>query len=235
MMSGTDPMAMFQQLFQPGPASTPPQGLPPTQGSLAASPGLAQPTTTIGDLIQDRFATPIRPTSVTPADPMATAVKEAKTRYPWLKRFDKVAITKGNGPYESESYMPDATDNPKPGHYTVEVRSDNMKKNPQQWADLLGREGLDWLARSDPVFQSTAQQFVASMSDKQIKRSRERFKEEGSKGTFDDFMREAEAQEYIGGYLTPQAAPGWTGPKGEGQYTPEQIRLLEQLRAYLHR
>jgi hypothetical protein len=96
---------------------------------------------------------------------------------------------------------------------------------------------LDWLARQDPVYQSAAQAFGESMTDEQRKTSRARYerlqKTFGDLGTFDDFLKESEIQEYMRGYLFSDVIPGWAGKGGKGQYTPEQERMMDSLKDYL--
>ena len=154
-----------------------------------------------------------------------------------MKRFNNIALTQGTGAGESESYMPQAEDNPKPGSYTVQLRK--ASNNPSYWPALLGRESVDWLARSDPTYQTARQAFIKSMTPQQLRASRgayERDKKDfpgGVSNNFQDWLRDVQAQEYMGAYLVPESAPSWTGPKGEGQYTPEQIKLLDALRKSL--
>jgi hypothetical protein len=171
-------------------------------------------------------------------NPYAAAQQEALDKYPFLQRLGApIVLTQGEGPFESESYMPQSSDNPQPGNYTVQLRNKDLINDPSRWSGILGREGLDWVARQDPVYQSAAQAFKDSMSDEQRKTSRTRYdrlqKDFGDVGTFDDFLKESEIQEYMGGYLFSDVIPGWTGEKGKGQYTPEQERMMDSLKDYL--
>jgi hypothetical protein len=171
-------------------------------------------------------------------NPYAAAQQEALDKYPFLQRLGApIVLTQGKGPFESESYMPQSSDNPQPGNYTVQLRNKDLINDPSRWSGILGREGLDWVARQDPVYQSAAQAFKDSMSDEQRKTSRARYdrlqKTFGDMGTFDDFLKDSEIQEYMGGYLFSDVIPGWTGEKGKGQYTPEQERMMDSLKDYL--
>lgn len=170
---------------------------------------------------------------------MYDAINQASQRYPWMKRFGgKVALTQGTGAGESESYMPGAPDNPKPGNYTVQLRK--ASSDPSYWPALLGRESIDWLARSDPAYQAVRQAFINSMTHQQRTASQGAYARDkkdfpgGVSNNFDDWMRDVQAQEYIGAYLVPESSPGWTGPNGEGQYTPEQIQMLDRLKQHLN-
>lgn len=180
----------------------------------------------------------VAPMGVGTPDPYTTAIQRARLQYPWMKRFGNIALTQGTGAGESESYMPTAEDNPRPGSYTVQLRK--AANNPSYWPALLGRETIDWLARTDPVYKKAAAAFIKSMTPKQLSDARWAYQQdlkdfpEDKDRSFEDFLKGAQAQEYIGAYLVPESSPGWMGPKGEGQYTPEQIKLLDGLKTYLH-
>lgn len=173
-------------------------------------------------------------------NPMDIAVQNAVKQYPFLGRLGApIAFTEGTGPYESETYLPEAEDNPMKGHFTVQLRSEQAKSNKDVWPDLIASEGLDYLARKDPIYQRFADAFLNSMTPDQITNSLNRYRREqrknGEQRSFPDFMKGAELQEYMRGFLFPKAAPGWTGDKGEGRYTDEQKKLLTLLQAYLNR
>ena len=197
---------------------------------------MADLQTLLSGLTQPRPS--VAPMGVGTPDPYTTAIQRAKLQYPWMKRFGNIVLTQGTGAGESESYMPTAEDNPKPGNYTVQLRK--AAKNQSYWPALLGRESIDWLARSDPRYQAARDAFVQSMSPDQLRLSRRAYERDkkdfpgGVSNNFNDWLRDVQAQEYMGAYLVPESAPGWTGPKGEGQYTPEQIKLLDGLKTYLH-
>lgn len=171
---------------------------------------------------------------------MDLAVQQAMHQHPWLARLGApISLIQGEGPYESESYVPEADENPVKGHFTVQLRSQKAKTNQAVWPDLIASEGLDFLARKDATYQTFAQAFLRSMTPDQINNSMMRYRreqqEQGEQRSFPDFMKGAELQEYIRGYLFPKAAPGWTGEKGEGRYTEEQRKLLTMLHSYLYK
>ena len=184
---------------------------------------------------------PIQP-SATPAaaDPYAGAVQQALKQYPWLNKLGApIKLIAGDGPGESESFMPNADENPARGNYTVQLRSQKAKSNPQVWPDLIASESMDWLARQNPQYQTMAKQFRASMTEPQLRNAHQSYERDKKlfprdKRTFEEHMTKAQLQEYVRGYLFPKAAPGWAGAKGEGQYTPQQMQLLENFRQYLH-
>lgn len=166
-------------------------------------------------------------------DPYARAVADAKQQYPWVSKIPvPIKMFAGKGPYSSESYGPTEGNNPYPGNFTVELRKPQLIQNPSEWPALLGRESIDYLARHDDVVKQAAAAFIKSMTPQQLARSRERWmlgkKEDPTdKSTFEDFLREAEAQEYLGGYLLNMK--GWEN----AGWSPEQRALLARLKAYL--
>ena len=166
------------------------------------------------------------------------AVKQALQQYPWLRRLGApISLTQGNGPYESESYLPHEEDNPTPGHFTVQLRSEKAKQDISGWPSILASESLDYLSQRDPTYQRFAKQFLATMTPDQLNNVQQRYqrekKEHQEDRSFQDYLRDVDVQEYMRGYLFPRAAPGWTGPNGKGKYTLQQIQLFKQLQQYL--
>jgi hypothetical protein len=164
------------------------------------------------------------------------AVQAAVKKYPWLSKLDApIKLTAGTGPYETESFMPHEQENPEQGFYVVQLRSPRSKSNPALWPAILASESLDWLARMDPYYMKWSQAFLASMTNDQkaniARRYNNRLPDDSS--NYPRFLRNM-IQEYVRGYLFPEVAPGWIGPKGEGGYTPSQIQLLEALKSHLY-
>lgn len=164
-------------------------------------------------------------------DPYSAAVQKATQQYPWLKRMGvPIKLIVGKGPYMSESYDPHTDENPHPGNFTVELRNSRLVDDPSSWPAALGREGMDYMARHDPTFQSTAKQFRSLMTPDQLQRSHSRYEKEQKTGetrSFEEFMKGAELQEFIGGYVFDM--PGWRDVK----WTPEQRKLLDSLKEYM--
>ena len=167
--------------------------------------------------------------TLTPTD---QAVQQAQQQYPWLASMaPPLKLIKGSGPYMSESYMPTAGDNPAPGNFTVEVRNPKLANNPSMWPATLGREGMDYMARRDPVYQDTAAQFRALMTPNQLAMSRKRYNSDPGiqrDYSFEDYLKAAEIQEFIGGYVFDMG--DWRKNAG---YTPDQKVILDQLKAYM--
>lgn len=212
-MRRTWPMPLldfFQHLFSQGQSSAPAPTAMPASSQMIGSMAQNQPK----------------------ADPYDTAVKTAMQRYPWLRTIGApIKLTTGKGPYMSESYMPHAEENPHPGNFTVELRHPRLINDPSSWPALIGREGMDYMARHDPTFQSYASQFQKTYTQPQLDRARERYGREqqthGETRTFGDFLKGAENQEYLGGYVFDE--PNWRN----AGWTPQQRKLLDGLKNYM--
>ena len=159
------------------------------------------------------------------------AVKEAVRRYPWLANLGvPIKLTEGSGPYMSESYDPKAEENPYPGNFTVQLRNKRLTGDPTSWPAALGREGMDYMSQHDPTYQAYAKQFRKMMTPQQLERAQTRYKKEqatGEKRSFEDFLKKAELQEYIGGYVFDM--PNWRN----AGWTPEQRQLLDKLKSHM--
>jgi hypothetical protein len=160
-------------------------------------------------------------------DPYEIAITKAREQYPWLRLINApIKLTTGTGPYMSESYGPEDKGNPERGSFTVQMRNKGLIDDPEQWPTLLGREAIDYIARHDPTYQRIAKQFRLAMTPEQLEFSRGRYGKKSDAG-FEDFMREAELQEYLGGYMV--GWPEWKNMK----YSPAQRKLLDELNSYL--
>lgn len=168
------------------------------------------------------------------SDPNVWATQQALQDYPWLRRLNApIDLTIGKGPYMDESYTPRSEENPYPGHFTVQLRDPGLVNHPAMWPSALGREGIDFAARTDPTYQSAAEKFRSEMTPEQFRRSQGVYTQattvEGEMRPFDRFMKDAQLQEYIGGYLL--GMPGW---KNRSQYSPIQLNLLDRLSQYMY-
>ena len=169
-------------------------------------------------------------------DPYAQAVTEAKQKYP---RFANIPIklTTGSGPGWSETYEPDDKENPHPGNWTVQLRSDEAKNGKVPHSSTVGFEMIHALQANDPQYQKMTDQFVKSMTPSQLSSAKQAYQRDkkvfGTTESFDKWLPRVQAQEYIRGGIFTDVIPNWVGPKGEGQYTPQQTQLLGQIKNYL--
>lgn len=184
-----------------------------------------------GSNLMNRYARTVKPNST--VDPYQSAVTEAMDKYPWLKRMGvPIKLTVGKGPYMSESYDPKADENPHPGNFTIEMRNSRLINDQTSWPATIGREGMDYMARHDPVYKAHAQQFRQLMAKEpeQTQIAHNRYLKEQQQGetrSFEDFLKGAELQEFIGGKIFNM--PGWRSV----HYSPEQIKVLDSLKSYM--
>lgn len=158
----------------------------------------------------------------------AQALKQAQQQYPWVRNLGvPIKMFKDIGPYWSESYDPKEGRSPFPGQFSIGLRSEKAM-DPQTWPGLIGRESIDYMARHDPQYQAVANKFIEQMKNnpKQLAIARKRHAGEvgndiGANYSFDDWLHEAEAQEWIGAYLTNM--PHWKNMP----YSPEQRKMLD--------
>lgn len=183
------------------------------------------------------------PTSTLGPDPFAAAVMQAKQQYP---RFAKLplALTKGTGPMYSETYPPEEDENPVPGKWTIQLRSPEALGDQKKWPDEVSLEAIHGLQATDPGYQKLTDEFVHSMTHDQLSDARRAYQRDmknaggnfmntGQPEPFDSWMKRVQAQEYIRGGIFTKVIPNWIGPKGEGRYTPAQMKLLDKIKNYL--
>jgi hypothetical protein len=150
-------------------------------------------------------------------------------------------LTSGSGPGYSETYEPDekgAGGNPYPGNWTVQLRNPGVIKDPSQWQDYIGLESLHPLYAQDQGYRALTNEFVKSMTPEQMRSARTAYQRDkkifgDSNEPFDKWLPRVQAQEYIRGGIFTKAIPNWIGPKGEGGYTPAQMKLLQKIKNYL--
>lgn len=169
-------------------------------------------------------------------DPYAAAVAQAKQRYPRIGHVP-FALVKGSGPGMSETYEPEDEENPRPGSWTIQLRDPSVLNNPSKWANYIALESIHALQAQDPKYQQFTEQFINSMTPRQLKASQYAYNRDkkvfGVTEPFDKWLRRVQAQEYIPGGVFTDEIKNWIGPNGEGQYTPEQMKLLNQIQQYL--
>ncbi len=167
------------------------------------------------------------------------AVQTAKQRYPRISNIP-MALTTGKGPFFSETYEPEDPQNPQRGDWTVQLRSPGAIANKAQWPSVVGLEALHPLFAQDPKYQAFTKQFTGMMTPGQLADARRAYARDVQMGAtnpqhepFDKWLQRVQAQEYIRGGIFTDVIPNWVGPKGEGHYTPEEMQLLDKIKAYL--
>ena len=175
-------------------------------------------------------------------DPYADLAAKAKAKYPRLANYP-IKVTSAGPPIDngSETYPPTEDQNPHPGNWTIQLNPKKMTGDP---VDNVGLEMIHTLQGADPQYQKFTDQFVRSMTPGQLADSQRAYKRDmkdagdnfmntGKPESFDSWMRRVQGQEYIRGGIFTKVIPNWIGPKGEGRYTPEQTKLLDQIKQYL--
>jgi hypothetical protein len=176
----------------------------------------------------------------------------AFAKFPALAKYkDKFVYTEMPGPDKRgqlESYPPWEGRNPNPGKHTIEMY--NADATPQQKSDLVAGDMLHYIGAVDPTtgkaidpgFRALKEQFIKSMTPRQLGMAQQRFADEKAAGsyapevTFDQYLDMSHADEYLMGALTPDQGDYWRGRPGSHQksvYSPEQDQILNQMRGYL--
>ncbi len=187
------------------------------------------PAPTFADLLQMRDYT-------RNVAPYSAAVGQSQKQYP---RFADIplALTTGVGPGFSETYPPSESNNPQPGKWTVQLRDPKAIADRKNWPDMVSLEAIHALQQNDPVYQIRSQQFIDSMTPGQQADSHRAYQRDrtefGNTEPYEEYLPRVQAQEYLRGMLFPKVIPNWVGPKGEGQYTPQQMGLSKVIQSYL--
>lgn len=210
--------------------------IPKTLNAPSLAPTAAKPTNPIVDQALSGIPATPTPAAIAP-DPDAQAVEAAKQQYPRFAKYPIALMRGGAGPDYSETYPPDEEGNPKPGNWTIQLRSKDALEN-KNTTSQIGLEMIHALFADDPKYQKFTDQFIQSMTPNQMaatKRAYQRDLKENpdDKPAWNDWLRRVQAQEYIRGGIFTDVIPGWVGPKGEAGYTPQQMQLLSQIKQYL--
>lgn len=197
---------------------------------------MPHPTTELAQLLQQPMPQVQLPTALTgaQADPYTDLAAKAKARWPRLAKYPIRTTALGPPiPTGSETYPPNEDNNPFRGNWTIQLNPKKMTGDP---VSNVGLEMIHTLQGADPQYQKFTEQFIQSMTPDQ-KRSTQRLyakeKADGEHRSYDQWLRTVQAQEYIRGGIFTDVIPNWVGPKGEGGYTPKQMKLFDQIKGYL--
>ena len=140
-----------------------------------------------------------------------------------------------------EFYPEWETYSPSPGSHTIEVYEPGL--NGGVLHDSVAGDALHLLgavdprtrAPVDPVFLSMKESFKTAMSPRDMEREQivyQKLVEQGRETrSFEDYFDRSRLDAYIRAGLFPMVNPDWQKP---GVFTPDQLHLLERMRAYLH-
>ncbi len=197
---------------------------------------MPHPAIELAQLLQQPAPSVQLPTALTggSADPYADLAAKAKARWPRLAKYPIQTISSGPPiPTGSETYPPTEDRNPHPGHWTIQLNPKKMTGDP---VSNVGLEMIHTLQGEDPQYQKFTDQFIQSMTPDQRKSTQRLYAKEKTAGEhrpYDQWLKTVQAQEYIRGGIFTDVIPNWVGPKGEGGYTPQQAKLLDQIKQYL--
>lgn len=139
----------------------------------------------------------------------------ALMKFPRLRQYsDNMTVIQGRpmlpgDPRQLESYPPDESWNPVPGKFTTEIYNTSVPMDQQ--VNMVAGDMLHYLSRVDPKWDAMKRDVLPpELLDPKLYNSR--------------------ADEYLMGYITPDAADEWR--KG-GAYNDEQKRKLDLMIQYL--
>lgn len=173
--------------------------------------------------------------------PYANALAAAIQRYPVLQPYRNMLTTRAgtaNDDRQLEFYPPWESENPSPGHITLEM----YPRGPQSGPALeraIANDSLHYLGaidpRSgqpvDPHYYGLKQQFIQSLTPQQLavdQRAYQQERQQGEDRSFDDWMQQSRADAYLRAFMSPEDNPEW-----RHTFVPEQQPLLSTIRSYL--
>lgn len=170
----------------------------------------------------------------------APVLEQIAKEYPRLgKHLDNVAVERGpdlGDGRQLEYYPPDEEWNPYPGRSTIEIYKKNL--NPGELRNLIAGETMHLLGgrneKGEPVdsrFSTMKDALIKSRTPQQRAIDERVWKAQyANQMPLEDFIQRSRGDEYVMGYLFPDAADEW---RKQGTYTDEQKKLLEQMRSHL--
>lgn len=163
---------------------------------------------------------------------IASALSGIQKKYPRVNTQGwKVGYGDSNDGRQLEFYPPNEAMNPHKGSPYIEIYNKGLQGDELQSA-IFG-DMLHYQPTVDPQFSSLKQQFQSSFNPHQTEMNKSRYQQAvqaGETGSFDDWMNRSQVDAYIRGYLAPDAADEW---RKQGAYTPEQVKILENMNALL--
>lgn len=157
------------------------------------------------------------------------------SKYPALAKhqqdyavFQGRPMTPGD-PRQLESYPPEESWNPIPGKATTELY--NTAAPPAEQQQMVAGDMLHHLPSVDPNWAAQKSAVLNSLTPEQASYAQsayERSKANGDPRSFEQFLDSSWGDEFLMGYITPDAQNDW-----QNFYTPEQRQQLEAMRMYL--
>ncbi len=159
------------------------------------------------------------------------------SKYPRLSNIPFKVSDQTNNPNSwtsLEFYPPDEPNNPFPGETTVGVFDKEMLNNPDKLMDALTGELLHSLPLNDPNFKAMRDNFATTLTPRQTSIDDQAYEIDRMLSEYprsrEQFMDTSRLDAYLRGYLNPDEQDNW-----RGYYSPQQERILDQLKMYLRR
>lgn len=176
------------------------------------------------------------------SDDYASAVKEAKRRYPRIASLPIVLTYNPKRERNSETFQPNTDENPQPKYWNIEMGREPYGSAKESWPELVGLESLHGLQETDPQYQQMVERIIKSYTPEQMARAHGAFQRDLSSGgvpnDFARYLRRVDAPELIRGRLWGNFFRQYESKYGHEYntyrgYTPEQVRMLDDLQSYL--
>ncbi len=170
----------------------------------------------------------------------APVLEQIGAEYPRIgKQLGNFAVERGpnlSDGRQLEYYAPDEEWNPYPGKSTIEIYKGDVK--PGELRNLIAGETMHLLGGrgeggepNDAAFAAMKDALIKSRTPEQRAIDQRVWEERyADQMPYDDYIQRSRADEYVMGYLFPDAADEW---RKQNTYTDEQKDLLEQMRAHL--
>jgi hypothetical protein len=173
-------------------------------------------------------------------------VQEVAKRFPALGRYlGQVVIQSGTNEKgddrQVETYAPWETDNPNKGKITIQPFRPELTSGANL-TNTVASELLHHIGGTDPStgrsvdpqYQTLKQAVIQARTPHQQQVDQHEYavqRKEGDTRSFNDWINQSRADEYIMGYVTPDAADEW---RKNGWYSqPQMHRAVEKIRQYL--
>lgn len=168
------------------------------------------------------------------SEDLAPVLERVYGKYPRLKQHGFEARTAPNqyqeGGGKMEFFHPEESHSPKPGVPLMEIYDPSIR-GEQLEISMLG-EAMHYLPSVDPKWEEMRQGFAASLTPEQQETDRRAYEYFEEKRPYEQWMNVSRLDQYLGGYLAPPPDPKHR-EEWARTYTPEQKKLLEQMRNYL--
>jgi hypothetical protein len=156
------------------------------------------------------------------------------SKYPAIKQSLDFDIVTGNGNGYSETYPAEEDRSHYKGRDTIEVRPKSFDFSDDEMATSLLGESLHLLKKRSPQYQQLHQDFVRSLSQKDLDFAMKRYEyarqKEGEERPFAKWFDNTWSDALVRGYIAPDRNDEF---RNGGFYSPENKAVLERMRQFL--